>query len=101
MSTDIPEKVMLKILRNYIPLTHSMAANTQYLLEELSDIISILDRFRNCRKVLNFLFVFENSTKCSDASHSDFSGVNFISDNMAFPEISLKKTCGMIFLLSE
>ena len=40
MSTYTPEKLMLKVLRDNIPLTHSTAVNTKYLLEELSDIIS-------------------------------------------------------------
>lgn len=69
MSTDTPEKLMLKILRDDIPLTHSMAVNTQYLLEELSDISfsGQIEHLGTVGRFSIFLFVFENTTKCSEA----------------------------------
>ena len=58
MSTDTPEKLMLKILRDNIPLTHSTAVNTQYLLEELSDIISLSGQIEHLGTVGRFSIFF-------------------------------------------
>ena len=73
-----------------------------YLLEELSDIISLsgqIEHLGNVGRFSIFLFVFENTTKSSKTSHNDFSGVNFLSDNMGFPEIPLKRNVAWSFSL--
>ena len=44
-----------------------------------------------------FLFVFEKVTKCSEASRNDFSGVDFPSEDMKFPEISLQRNVAWSF----
>jgi len=41
--------------------------------------------------------VFDNVTKCSEASHNDFGGVKLLSDNMTFPEMSLKRNVAWSF----
>jgi len=99
MSTDTPEKLMLRIVHNNIPLNHT-AVNTQYLLEELSDVLSFSGQIEHLGTVGRFsiyVFVFDNVTKCSEASHSDFGGVKFLSDNMTFPDMSLKRNVAWSF----
>ena len=103
MTTEKPLKLMLKILNNNISLKPTTVINLKDLLSEVSKLKNIampkgkLKRLQSIGKFSIFFFLFEEKTKCSVATETNFVNVDVPSAKIKLPVLFVKRNVAWAF----
>ena len=99
----MPMKLMLKILFNGVNLNPTTAVNLEDLHTEVSRLMNLnlpkgkLKHLQRIGRFSIFLFLFENKTRCSAATETDFANVDFPHAQMSLPALAVNRNVAWSF----